>query len=64
MLPFLVGALGSLYSLGQAYDSMRFWSDYRKNTGRSPRYPFKSRSMDSLKYGAASGYAFSKLKRL
>lgn len=58
MIPFLVAGsaaatIGGMYNVGQAYDSWRYWEDYRRNTHRSPRYPFRSGSVDYLKYSAA-----------
>lgn len=46
------GALSSIYAVGSAYDSYRYWSDYYRNTGYYPRYPFRSGLMDPLKIGA------------
>lgn len=64
MLPALVGGLGALYSVGKAVDSVRYWNDYYKRTGRFPKYPFRSGAFDSMSYAVGSAYAFSRLKRL
>lgn len=64
MLPALVGSIGAIYSIGKGYDTWKYWNDYKKNTGFSPRYPFRYGSMDYLKYGAGAGFSFSKLKKL
>lgn len=46
---FGIGAtLNGLYSVGQAYDSYRYWQDYYKNTGYRSRYPFRSGQYDYL----------------
>lgn len=35
-------SLGAIYSAGRLYDNFRYWSDYRKNTGKSPKYPIRA----------------------
>lgn len=46
---FGVGAtLNGIYSVGQAYDSYRYWNDYYKNTGYKPRYPWRAGQYDYL----------------
>lgn len=40
------GVLNSIYSVGQAYDSYRYWNDYYRNTGVRPRYPFRAGQYD------------------
>lgn len=42
------GALNALYSVGQAVDSYHYWNDYYRNTGYSPRYPFRAGKYDYL----------------
>lgn len=45
MLPALaygIGAVYSLYKLGKAVDTYRYWHDYYLNTGYKPRYPFRA----------------------
>lgn len=64
VIPQLAVGLGALYSVGRASDSIRYWNSYFKNTGRRPKYPFRSGAMDWMKYGAGVGYGYSKLKRL
>lgn len=64
MLPALMGSLGAVYTVGRAVDSFRFWNDYYRNTGKRPKYPFRSGSMDWMGYGSGGAYAFSRLKRL
>lgn len=39
-------ALALMYGLGRLSDGAKFWSDYRKNTGFTPRYPLRSMSRD------------------
>lgn len=48
VLPLIAAGVGlnALYGVGQAVDSYRYWSDYYKNTGYFPRYPFRSGGMD------------------
>lgn len=44
---FTAGAgLNALYGVGNAVDSYRYWTDYYKNTGYFPRYPFRSGAVD------------------
>lgn len=56
MLPLLAAgvglSIGGLYSVGKAYDNFRFWEDYRRNTHRSPKYPWRSGYYDSFGYYA------------
>lgn len=59
-------ALGSLYSAGQAYDSVRYWNEYRKRTGVSPKYSFRAGAYDYMKYASKtmmSPYAMYKYGR-
>lgn len=65
MIPAVVGAvglgLGAVSSVGQLMDNRRYWDDYRKNTGISNRYYWKSGAGDWVKYGShalMSAYAF------
>lgn len=30
------------HTLRKAYETQEFWKNYRKNTGLSPRYPFRA----------------------
>lgn len=64
MLPYLVAGLGALYSVGKASDNVRYWYAYYKNTGRRPKYPFRSGSMDWMTVTATVGHGFGRLKRL
>lgn len=60
MLPALIASIGLVYYAGKSVDSMRYWNDYYKNTGKRPKYPF-SRGM----YGMGdSRSAFNNLKKL
>ena len=56
MLPAVVGAvglgLGAYQSVGQLMDNRRYWNDYRKNTGISNRYYWKSGVGDWTKFGS------------
>lgn len=54
----LAGSLGGVYSVGRMYDNLRYWNAYRRNTGFSPRYPFRSGSMDWMRYGMSAGMSF------
>lgn len=66
-LPLLMAgsvALGSIYTGGKAFDNFRYWSDYRGNTGFSPKYPFKSGEFDYLRNTSALGFSYSGLKNL
>lgn len=66
MLPFvplaygLGASLNAVYSVGKAVDSYRYWSDYYRNTGVFPRYPFRAGVFDSMAYG---GRVFNSLGR-
>lgn len=58
MLPlFALGGLssfvGGMYNVGKAIENQRYWDTYRKNTHRSPRYPYRSGLYDSYKYFAS-----------
>lgn len=64
MLPALVGSIGAIYTVGKAYNNIRYWNDYRRNTGKSPKYPFRAGAYDWMGYAGGTGYAFSRLKRL
>lgn len=64
MLPLLVGSVGALYSAGKAYDTWKYYNEYRKNTGFSPRYKFRSGEYSFALDGVSIGYAFGRgLKR-
>lgn len=60
-LPLLAGGLSAIYSAGKAYDNYRFWSDYYRNTGYRPRYPFRSGSFDWMSNNIATIYAVNKV---
>lgn len=66
MIPQLVaGSLYAFYSAGRTIDNIRYWHDYKRNSGYRPRYPFKRGSMDWLEYGTYGAVGFSRgLKRL
>lgn len=60
MLPLLAASLGAVYAGGRLLDTARYWYDYKRNTGFSPRYPFLHG------FGGMAGYAssgFNNLKR-
>lgn len=64
MLPILAyGAytLGAVYGAGRLYDTARYWSNYYKNTGYRPRYPFLKGAGSGVK---STANVFSNLKRL
>lgn len=53
----LMGAgavLSATYSVGQAVESNRFWSDYEKKYGVRARYPWRSGQYDWLSSAGAS----------
>lgn len=62
-LPLLAGGLIAAYHVGKAYDNYCFWSDYYRNTGYRPRYPFRSGSYDWMSSNVASIYAINKVFR-
>lgn len=64
MIPALVGSLLAVYSAGKAVDNWRYWDDYRKNTGYSPRYPFQSKSMDWMRSSGYTGISFNSMKKM
>ena len=39
-------ALALMYGVGRLAEGAKYWSDYRKNTGYTPRYPLRSMSRD------------------
>lgn len=64
VLPLIGAGISTLYGFGKLYENAKFWDDYRRNTGYSPRYPFRAGVYDysgSLAWGVGS---FGKLKRL
>lgn len=66
-LPLLMAgsvALGSIYTGGKAFDNFRYWSDYRGNTGFSPKYPFRSGEFDYLRSASSIGFSYSALTNL
>lgn len=56
MIPAVIGALGvglgAYHSVGELMDNKRYWDDYRKNTGVSNRYYWRSGAGDWAKYGS------------
>lgn len=42
------------YQLGAFYENSQYWQDYKRNTGKSPKYPYRSGSVYDLSslYGA------------
>lgn len=58
MIPAVIGAvglgLGTYHSVGQLIDNRKYWDDYRKNTGVSNRYYWKSGAGDWARYGSRS----------
>lgn len=51
MHPLLIAGIGlsTLYATGKTADSVRFWDDYRKNTGFRPRYPWRAGKYDFVR---------------
>lgn len=64
MLPLLVGSLSAAYAVGRMSDNVRYWSDYKRNTGYSPRYPWRAGANDWMKYAANAGFSYGALKNL
>lgn len=56
-VPFLATGLAGLYSVGSGLESWKYWRDYQKNTGYSPRYPYRSGQYDYVR--AFAGYGMS-----
>lgn len=54
-------ALGSVYAVGKTVDDWRYWSDYHRNTGHLPRYPFRAGMGDGFKYGSGLSYGYYKV---
>lgn len=58
VVPAIIAGVGlgisSAYSIGKAYDNARYWDEYRKRTGVSVKYPFRSGSYDYLSYAGSS----------
>lgn len=68
MLPLLVAGAGlsALYSAGQALDNHRYWSDYYRNTGFRPRYPWRAGQYDWVRdagYGMTNAWMMYKWSR-
>lgn len=60
LLPVAFGlgtALNTIYGVGQAVDSYRYWNDYYKNTGYKPRYPFRAGQFDWMSDLGHSAYS-------
>lgn len=64
VLPLLLAGagatLGAIGSVGKAYDNIRYWRDYYKNTGYSAKYPWRAGQMDWLSYGGQALSGFGK----
>lgn len=37
----LSSIIDAVYNVGSAYENRKFWNDYKKRTGFSPRYPYR-----------------------
>lgn len=49
-LLFTLGGISNgIYAVGKAYDNYRYWSDYYRNTGYRPRYPWRAGMYDWLR---------------
>lgn len=59
MAPLIAGSsLSGVYSVGKAVETSRYWTEYQRNTGRSPRYPFRAGRYDYVRdAGRILGYA-------
>lgn len=65
MAPLIAGgALTGVYHVGKAVETSRYWSEYQRNTGFTPRYPFRVGRYDYLRgvggsmavFGIARGF--------
>lgn len=52
------GALSSVYHVGKAVETSRYWSDYQRNTGCAPRYPFRVGRYDYIRNVGSSMAVF------
>lgn len=60
VIPALVAGaalVGGLYEVGKAYENRRYWDSYRRNTGRSPRWYFRSGYSNLGSYSRIIGYS-------
>lgn len=63
ILPLFVGAsfaLQTVYNMGKASDTRRYWDSYYRNTGFRPRYPYRAGVYDYLKNDAWMMGAFGR----
>lgn len=58
----LSSAIGGIYEIGRIRENQKYWEEYRKNTGVSPRYPYRA-GFSNLGYlrnaVGYTGYGFS-----
>lgn len=55
LVPIIAGVsfgLQSIYNVGKARDTRRYWADYYRNTGFRPRYSYRSGMYDWMKNDA------------
>lgn len=61
-------ALSGVYSVGKAVENRRYWSEYYKNTHRSPRYRWRSGYYDYLNASGSAmrsaGFSYGYLKKI
>lgn len=69
MFPAIAGlsaVIGGVYYVGKAKETRRFWDDYQKNTGVTPRYRYRSGFYTYGNYAKALGsfsYGYYGLRR-
>lgn len=61
-------AMSGVYNVGKAVENRRYWSEYRRNTHFTPRYPWRSGYYDYLGSSGGSlrnfGFSYGYLKKL
>lgn len=59
----LYGAMGNMasynYTANRFAENERFWADYKKNTGLTPRYPYRAGAVNNVGelYTQAGGFS-------
>lgn len=51
----LSAGLGGIYEVGRIAENKRYWETYRKNTGVTPRYPYRTGFNNLGGYASALG---------
>lgn len=61
-------AMTGVYHVGKAVENARYWSEYTRNTGFAPKYPWRTGYYDSMSSIGASarnfGFSYHFLKKL